>query len=589
MTRTFWMPACAALLISMAFAAEVPKQDIGRKLYTAKCASCHGQNGKGSPALAMALKASQAELNLTDEESVSEPDEKFIQVTQDGAGKMPAYKKQLSQSEIADIALYVRSLALAKSPAKQAKTEEPSKEPPMAEPAGAPQNARVIIVGGGLAGLVAAYELQNMGITAHILEASERLGGRVATVEYEGGLKGEYGLHEIWTGDPLYEYVKKFNIPLMNANEAESSVYIDGKVYPFVQDSIKKYHETLFTAEELKEYGRWLKECERLYDVLENKGLTPELAELQKISFADWIKSFNLPAKAAEFIRLGTECEMAADWANAGAVYAIQQNRIFLHGSEKCFHAQGGNKKIIEAFAQAVKGPKTLGAVVTRIVRKKKTGGGTEAVVYYQKGGVMRSMQAEKVVLAVPYHMLHAIQMEPSLTQDQWQAVESLTPGMYSVVHFIMDTEANKFLLVDGKNPFPVLTRGPLGVVYGFPEIPPPSQKEEIFSLLIHGDYTRTYLESRDKIRERLLTELDKMWPGFSKYVHGAHFFGYHPAATPGWAPGRSPFDSLHASLRQENVGLYLAGDYIYSSHADGAVKAGREAAKKIGKDLSVP
>jgi monoamine oxidase len=448
------------------------------------------------------------------------------------------------------------------------------------------ESAPVVIVGGGLAGLTAAYELQQLGIKAHILEAQDRLGGRVSTMEYESGLHAEYGLHEIWARDPLYQYVKKFDIPLAPASEPYSSVFLDGKVYPYVQDTADAYFATLFTAAERQDYNRWLKACEIMYDELELHGLIPVLAQLQKISFADWVKSFKLAPKTTEFIRMSLECEVAADWANISAVYGIQQNRVFLHGTEHCYHAQGGNKKIIEAFAKAIKDPVTLGATVTRIVRTKKADGGTEAVVYYMKDNVMRSLRADKVVLAVPYHLLHAVQLEPALTDEQWQAVDSLVPGLYTVVHFTIDTAANKFLLVDGKNPFPVLSRGPLGVIYGFSAVPAPDQKEEIFSLLIHGDYTRTYLEPQDKIRVRLLAEMDKIWPEFSRHVRATHFFGYHPAATPGWPAGHSPFDALHASLRKENVGLYLAGDYIYSSHAEGAVLSGQKVAKEIAAAL---
>lgn len=450
----------------------------------------------------------------------------------------------------------------------------------------AAQPAPVIIVGGGLAGLTAAYELQNLGVTAHLLEANDRLGGRVATMEYENGLHGEYGMHEIWAKDPLYEYVQKFHIPTTKPGEPYSSVFIHGKYHPYIQDTAEEYFAALFNAEQRAQYDRWLKGCEVLYDESEAKGLTPKLAELQKISFADWIKSFDFSPKVSEFIRLSLECEIGADWANVSAVYGIQQYRVFLHGTEKCYHAQGGNKKVIEALADAFKGPRTLGALVTRIVRTKKADGTTEAVVYYQKDGVMRSMTAQKVILTVPYHILHSIQLEPPLTDTQWQAVDAIVPGMYQVVHFIIDTAANKILLIDGKNPFPALTRGPLGVVYGFSDIPPASQKEEIFSLLIHGDYTRTYLESRDKMRVRLLDEMDKRWPGFSKYVHATHFYGYHPAATPAWPAGHSPLDATHASLREANVGLYLAGDYVSSSHAEGAVKSGRVAAEKVAADL---
>jgi protoporphyrinogen oxidase len=457
---------------------------------------------------------------------------------------------------------------------------------PLESRAGEARQADVVIVGGGLSGLITAYELQNLGITAHLIEASDVLGGRVATADYGNGLHAEYGLHELWEKDPISEYVKKFAIPVTKSGEAYSSVIIDGKLYPYIQDNYKEYSSTIFTPDEKKEFSRWQKECEILYDEAETRGLTQKLVPLQDMSFGKWVGSLKLPPRVVEFIRLGMECEFAADWDSVSALYGILQCRMFIRGSEPSYHAKNGNQALINALARAIKGPRTLGARVTRIVRVAKPDGSTECSVYYMKNKVMETITCKKVVVAIPYQLLHAIQFEPTLTDEQWKAVETLTPGLYTVVHFIIDTEANKMLLINGKNPFPILTRGPLGVIYGFLETPPPSKKEEIFSLLIFGDTTRSYLEPQDKLRTRYLAELDKIWPGVSKYVRAAYFYGYHPVATPCFPPGRSPLDALSISLRKENVGMYLAGDYIYSSHAEGTVLSGREAAKKIARDL---
>ena len=52
----------------------------------------------------------------------------------------------------------------------------------------------VIIVGAGMSGLVAGYELKNAGYDVIILEMSERFGGRVKTVgEKEGFDRGLWG------------------------------------------------------------------------------------------------------------------------------------------------------------------------------------------------------------------------------------------------------------------------------------------------------------------------------------------------------------------------------------------------------------
>ena len=51
----------------------------------------------------------------------------------------------------------------------------------------------VIIVGAGMSGLVAAYELSKAGYNVKILEMSQRFGGRVKTLDQKDGF--DRGLH----------------------------------------------------------------------------------------------------------------------------------------------------------------------------------------------------------------------------------------------------------------------------------------------------------------------------------------------------------------------------------------------------------
>ena len=58
----------------------------------------------------------------------------------------------------------------------------------------------VIIIGGGISGLSAAYELERRGISFTLLEASPRLGGLIRT-EYLDGFTVERRLSTIqWNG-----------------------------------------------------------------------------------------------------------------------------------------------------------------------------------------------------------------------------------------------------------------------------------------------------------------------------------------------------------------------------------------------------
>lgn len=76
---------------------------------------------------------------------------------------------------------------------------------------------KVIVVGAGLAGLAAAYELNKLGHDVTVLEAQDRAGGRVLTIRgFDEGLYGEAGAARIsYEHDITYKYIKEFGLDLI--------------------------------------------------------------------------------------------------------------------------------------------------------------------------------------------------------------------------------------------------------------------------------------------------------------------------------------------------------------------------------------
>ncbi len=95
---------------------------------------------------------------------------------------------------------------------------------------------KVIIGGGGIAGLCCAYELHKLGHEVTVLEASHRLGGHVKTVrdDLPDGLYVDAGAEQFTKpGYDLYwSYVKEFNLPYMQDHRREHMQrLVNGRMY----------------------------------------------------------------------------------------------------------------------------------------------------------------------------------------------------------------------------------------------------------------------------------------------------------------------------------------------------------------------
>lgn len=89
--------------------AEAADAKAGKATYDKLCASCHGADGKGNPAMIKAL--GEKGLNIVGKDTKAKKDEELLKVITQGAGKMPASGKNLSPQEQKAVLAYTRSLA----------------------------------------------------------------------------------------------------------------------------------------------------------------------------------------------------------------------------------------------------------------------------------------------------------------------------------------------------------------------------------------------------------------------------------------------------------------------------------------------
>lgn len=97
-----------ALLVSMAafIVTTVSAQTSGADIYKARCQMCHGADGSGNTPAGKAMKA----VSFKSPDLIKASDADLIAATENGKGKMPAYKGKLSGSQIKDVIAYIRTL-----------------------------------------------------------------------------------------------------------------------------------------------------------------------------------------------------------------------------------------------------------------------------------------------------------------------------------------------------------------------------------------------------------------------------------------------------------------------------------------------
>jgi monoamine oxidase len=72
----------------------------------------------------------------------------------------------------------------------------------------------ILIIGGGLSGLIATWQLRYAGKNASVMEARTRFGGRILTMRSDDGVYCDLGPSWFWPGQPLVaSLLNHFNIP----------------------------------------------------------------------------------------------------------------------------------------------------------------------------------------------------------------------------------------------------------------------------------------------------------------------------------------------------------------------------------------
>jgi monoamine oxidase len=316
--------------------------------------------------------------------------------------------------------------------------------------AAAPRPKKIIIVGGGLAGLCCAYELMDRGHDVTVLEASRRTGGHVKTIRapLPDGLYADVGAeHFTKPGYTEYwKYVKKFDLTALPWNRRQAMYrQIDGQWLTEEQLAdpavLTRFGFNAREVDYMVQHG-WTERLS-LYFEPQFARFTDEyqpfgvgVDELDRVTFADWLADQGASAGMIRFCgnprRASAEKPPAS--TDVSALYriwtaAVSKLRGLPTFKRDVYHLKGGNQVLPDIFAAKLGGRVRRNRPVSAVEHD-----GSSVTVHFEETGRKQKLTADYLVFCITPQMVSAIDVKPAWSEAKRFTLLHTVMGMQSRV-----------------------------------------------------------------------------------------------------------------------------------------------------------
>lgn len=294
-------------------------------------------------------------------------------------------------------------------------------------------NKSVTIIGAGMAGLSAAYELNKAGWNVTVLEARSRVGGRVFSMrDFSKGLVAEGGGEFIeYRHKRMLALAQEFNLELgsLGGWHAETGDWgLFRNQAGFLRD------EKIWGVNLEDEYQKmWasLAELGKLVNDPSNPQTAPNAKELDAKNVADWIKQQDVHPIAKDLfvchIRSEYTCEPQdfsfLDFVRNAALYYSDP-----HEEKPNYRIIGGNDLLPKAIANAL--PDVRMNAIVESIKTQDEG----VTVTYKQADSFHTLQSDYAILAVPLPVARMIDFNSSLSSAHQKLVNEISYGAVTKV-----------------------------------------------------------------------------------------------------------------------------------------------------------
>lgn len=284
----------------------------------------------------------------------------------------------------------------------------------------------VIIIGAGLAGLNTAYQLHKSGYKVLVLEARDRVGGRILSLSDLPG-HPEAGGQQIGTG---YGFTRtlanEFNLEMESLGDfARNTKYvIDGQIITSKQwenHSLNGLSPEEKAIPPSRLYFHYLQKAPAFQ--FSSDWLKDDMATLD-VPMRQLFKHLGASDQALALIDANLNANNLAELSAADGMYRL---KLALNGSRGSHRVKGGNSGLTEAIARRISQHMQLKKHVIKI-------SDSDGVTVHCLDG--SRFHARKCVITTPFSTLRDVEFDASMGATKKRAIQQVNYTQISQVHF---------------------------------------------------------------------------------------------------------------------------------------------------------